>query len=99
MWSGADLIVCIHAQPGARRTEVAGLHGAALKLRVQARPVAGAANAALLEFIAEAFQVGKRQVELLGGATSREKRVRVIAPARAHSESVLRSWGIGQISS
>lgn len=98
-WSGADLMMSIHAHPGARKTEAAGLRGAALKLRLRARPVEGAANAALLDFLADAFQVSRQNVELLSGERSREKRVRVVGPDRAHAESVLRGWGIGQTSS
>jgi uncharacterized protein (TIGR00251 family) len=99
MWTGSDLIICIHAQPGARRTEVSGLHGASIKIRIQARPVEGAANAALLEFLADAFRVAKRQVALVSGDSSREKRVRIVGPDRGHADGVLRAWGIAQTSS
>jgi uncharacterized protein (TIGR00251 family) len=75
------------------------MHGGAIKLRLQARPVEGAANAALVEFLADAFRVPKRQVELVTGAASRDKQVRIVAPERAHADSVLRDWGIDQMSS
>jgi uncharacterized protein (TIGR00251 family) len=93
-WTGADLILSIHAQPGARKTEVAGLHGAALKVRLQARAVEGAANAALLAFLADAFGVAKRQVELISGETSREKRARIVSPDRERAATVMRAWGL-----
>jgi uncharacterized protein (TIGR00251 family) len=70
----------LHVQPGARRTQVAGIHGAALKLRLAAPPVDGKANAALRAFLADAFGVPLRQVTLLRGETSRDKAVRVEAP-------------------
>jgi uncharacterized protein (TIGR00251 family) len=92
-WAGADLVLSIHAQPGAGKSEVSGLHGGALKIRLQARAVEGAANAALIEFLADAFSVPKRSVTLLSGETSREKRVRIAAPERAHAERVLSGWG------
>ena len=38
-WEGTDLVLSLRVQPGARKTEPAGLHGGALKLRLQARPV------------------------------------------------------------
>ena len=98
-WKGADLLLSIHAQPGARRTEAAGLHGGALKIRLAARAVEGAANAALLEFLAEAFAVPKRRVELISGEASREKVARVAAPDRPRAEEVLRAWGVNQTSS
>jgi uncharacterized protein (TIGR00251 family) len=67
----------LHIQPGAKRTEVAGLHGEALKIRLAAPPVEGKANEALLRFVANSFDVPLRQVELLRGAQSRHKRVKI----------------------
>jgi uncharacterized protein (TIGR00251 family) len=63
----------IHATPGARRTEAAGSHGGALRVRLGALPVDGKANAALIAWAARAFGVPKAQVELLHGATGRQK--------------------------
>jgi uncharacterized protein len=64
-------------QPGASRTAVAGLHGDALKIRLAARPVEGAANAELVRFLAETFGVPKRDVTIEAGDASRRKRVAV----------------------
>ena len=91
-WTGADLILRVHAQPGARRTEVQGLHAGAIKIRLNARPVEGAANAALLEFLAEALQVPRSRCVLISGETSRQKRVRIEAPDRALADGVLSAW-------
>jgi uncharacterized protein (TIGR00251 family) len=63
----------LHVQPGARRTEVAGAHGDALKIRLAAPPVDGKANAALLEFIADRLGLPKSAVRLVRGQTSRRK--------------------------
>jgi hypothetical protein len=52
---GNTLILNLHVQPGAKRTEVAGPHGDALKIRLSAHPVEGAANAELIELVACAF--------------------------------------------
>jgi uncharacterized protein (TIGR00251 family) len=65
----------LHVQPGARRTEVAGLHGARLKIRLAARAVEGAANEALVAFLAKSFNVARREVTIEAGARSRAKRV------------------------
>lgn len=65
--------VQVHAQPGAKRTEVMGLHGDAVKIRVQAPPVDGRANDELIRFLAGACGVARSQVELLKGAASRSK--------------------------
>jgi len=75
------LVVCVHAQPGARRTEVAGLHGEALKIRVAAPALEDRANDALIEFIAQRLGVAKRDVALVSGAKSRKKRFAIRAPA------------------
>src|SRR5947209_7109342 len=91
-WAGADLELSVHAQPGARRTEVRGTHGEALKISLRARAVENAANEALLEFLAVAFQVPRRQCTIVSGLTSRQKRVRIDAPDRARAEQVLRAW-------
>ncbi|HRE18783.1 MAG TPA: DUF167 family protein [Rhodocyclaceae bacterium] len=66
----------LHIQPGAKTSEVVGLHGEALKLRLAAPPVDGKANAALLTFLAEQLGVAKSSLELLRGETSRQKTVK-----------------------
>ena len=75
--NGEVLTLTLHVQPGAKRTDVAGLHGEALKIRLAAPPIEGRANEALLKFIAEAFGVPLRQVELKQGGQSRHKVVAV----------------------
>lgn len=67
----------LHVQPGAKRTEFAGLHGEALKIRLAAPPVDGKANACLLAFLAKFMGVPKSAVTLLAGDTSRQKIVRI----------------------
>ena len=71
------LVLDLHVQPGAKRTEAAGRHGDRVKIRLAAPPVDGAANDELVRFVAEAFGVPKRNVEIVSGATSRQKRVRI----------------------
>ena len=74
----------LHAQPGAKRTGIAGMHGtgADQRLRLAAPAVDGKANAALRAFLAEAFGVALRNVELVRGETGRSKTVRIAAPSR-----------------
>lgn len=81
-------MLAIHAQPGARRTEVLGPHGASLKVRVAAPALEDRANRALLEFLAKRFAVPKRQVALVGGAKSREKLV-AVSGSRVDPEKAL----------
>jgi len=63
----------LHVQPGAKRTEVVGLHGEALKIKLAAPPVEGKANEALLRYLADHFAVPLRQIELKQGGQSRHK--------------------------
>lgn len=67
------VILPIRAQPGARKTALIGEHGGALKLAVTAPPEDGRANAALIELVRELLGLKRSQVELIGGATSRDK--------------------------
>jgi uncharacterized protein (TIGR00251 family) len=87
---GDVIILALHVQPGAKRSETAGLHGNALKIRLAAPPIEGRANEALLRFIAELFGVPLRDVELLRGAQSRHKMVKVIG-STAVPESLIKS--------
>ncbi len=79
--AGADVVLSLHIQPGAKKTEVAGLHGEALKIRLHAPPVDGKANDALVAYLAERLGVPKARVVLESGQTSRSKRVRVVGVA------------------
>lgn len=85
---GDSITLTLHVQPGAKRSEVAGLHGEALKIRLAAPPVEGRANEALQRFVADCFDVPLRQVELLRGAQSRHKMVRV-SGSKVAPESLL----------
>jgi hypothetical protein len=66
-------LIKVQAVPGAARTEVAGLYGDRLKVRLAAPPEKGAANRELLEFLARRLQLGKKAVRLLSGEASRAK--------------------------
>ncbi len=85
---GGVLVLTLHVQPGAKRTEIAGLHGEALKIRLAAPPIEGRANEALLRFIADRFGVPLRNVELRQGGQSRHKRIAISGSAVA-PESLL----------
>lgn len=71
------LSISVHAQPGAKRTEVAGLHGEALKIRVAAPALEDRANDALIEFVAKKLGVARRDVTIANGEKSREKRLEI----------------------
>lgn len=84
---GSELI--IHVQPGARCSELAGEHGDALKVRIQARAVEGAANAALSDFLADTLGVARRQVRLLRGDKSRRKTLWIALPPESIGRIIL----------
>lgn len=86
---GGDVILTLHIQPGAKKTEVAGPHGAALKVRLAAPPVDGKANAALLAFIAGKVGAGKAAVQLISGQASRAKKLRITGGDPAAIAAVL----------
>lgn len=71
------LVLAVHAQPGAKRTEVSGLHGDAIKIRVAAPALEDRANDALVEFLSVALGVPRRDVALVSGARSRAKRFEI----------------------
>ena len=67
----------IRLQPRAARNRIVGMHGNALKVQVHAAPVEGAANAALVELLAETFDVPRRAIRILQGTASRSKVVEI----------------------
>jgi uncharacterized protein (TIGR00251 family) len=71
-------IIHVYVQPGAKKTEVSGLHGDALKIRLASPPIEGRANQALLKYIAHVFDVPLRQVILKKGEKSRYKKLEII---------------------
>lgn len=68
-----SVTLTLHIQPGAKKTEVAGLHGEALKIRLAAPPVDGKANEALLRFVADRLDLPRSAVLLKSGQASRHK--------------------------
>jgi uncharacterized protein len=67
----------LHVQPGAKKSECAGLHGEALKIRLAAPPVDGKANEALLRFLAQRLAIPRQQISLKSGQTSRQKVIEI----------------------
>lgn len=83
--------LAVRAQPGAKKTAILGIYGeheaAQLKIAVHAPPTEGRANEALIEFLAEVFDLSKRAVELQSGQLSRSKvfLIRGVSMERAHA--------------
>ena len=85
--SPADLL--IQVQPRSPRTEVVGLHGDYIKIRLAAPPVDGAANTELVRFLAEQLGVRRSDVAIVRGATGRRKTVRVAGMTAATARRAL----------
>lgn len=68
--------ISIRAQPRASRSEVVGMHGDQLKVRIAAPPVEGAANAELIKLLAKVLGVSRSALRVVRGEGSRSKVVR-----------------------
>jgi uncharacterized protein (TIGR00251 family) len=77
------LILPVRAQPGARRNGVQGEQNGSLKVAVTAPPQDGRANEALVEALRDALELKRSQIELVGGATGRDKRFLIRGVTRA----------------
>ncbi|MBV9953179.1 MAG: DUF167 domain-containing protein [Acidimicrobiia bacterium] len=71
------VVIAVHAQPGAGRSEVLGRHGDALKVKVAVPPTQGRANEVIGALLADILGVPAKAVELTSGAKGREKRFTV----------------------
>lgn len=75
--SPTGVLIKIYVAPRASSNKVVGAHNGEIKIALTAPPVEGAANKALVEFIAKTLGVPKANVTLLSGETSRHKVLRV----------------------
>ena len=69
------VVLSLHCQPGAKASRVVGLHDERLKLQLQAPPLENRANEALVAWLADQLSLPRKQIEILSGHTSRQKRV------------------------
>lgn len=72
-----SLLLSLHIQPGAAKTRIVGLHGDRLKVAVAAPPVDGRANREIEKFLAKIIGCAARDIEVVAGQTSRQKRVEI----------------------
>ena len=87
--SAGRTTLTLHIQPGAKKTEVAGQHGDALKIRLAAPPVDGKANAALINFVADRLGLAKSAVSLKSGQTSRRKVLEITAAPKDTAQRLM----------
>ena len=87
--TGDGIRLRLRIQPRASRTEVAGLHGDSVRIRLSAPPVDGAANEELVRFLAGLLGVGRAEIEISAGHAGRRKTVRVRGVDRAAAAAAL----------
>jgi uncharacterized protein (TIGR00251 family) len=76
------IIFTVRVVPRTAKSEIAGTLEGALKVRINAPPIDGAANAELVKFLAKTLGVAKREVEIIKGQTSKTKQVKISNAAR-----------------
>jgi uncharacterized protein len=86
----------VRLQPRASRNEIVGLAGGALRVRLHAPPVDGAANDALVAFLADRLAVPRRRVRIVSGASSRMKTIEVEGVRAAHIERLADEYAEGR---
>lgn len=88
--------LAVRAQPGAKKTAIVGVYGegntAQLKIAVQAPPVEGRANEALIAFLADVFSIPKSGVTLLSGELARSKVFQLRGVSLPKAELLLTRW-------
>jgi uncharacterized protein (TIGR00251 family) len=78
----------VRVVPRASRSEVVGLHDGALRVRVAAPPVEGAANQELVKFLSKRLKIPRASLTLISGANSKNKIIRVANPTSATREEL-----------
>ena len=74
---GRGVIFAVRIVPRASRTEIAGEHEGAFRIRIAAPPVEGAANRELIRLLAKKFKFPQGSVEIITGTTSKNKVIRI----------------------
>jgi len=87
--SAKGIVFAVKVQPRAPRNAITGAVGEALKLAVTAPPVDGRANQAVIEFLAELFEIPRASVTIASGETSRNKVVRIMGLSKHAVEAKL----------
>lgn len=88
--NAAPATISVRVQPRASKNEVRPQADGSFKVRLTAPPVDGAANEALIRFLADALGVAKSAVEIVSGQTSRDKVVRVTGVSEGDARRLLK---------
>ena len=94
--AAGGVTLAVRAQPGAKKTAIVGVYGesaaAQLKIAVQAPPIEGRANLALIAFLADTFGLAKKDVELVSGELSRSKVFLLRGVMLPQAEALFADW-------
>jgi uncharacterized protein (TIGR00251 family) len=82
------ITLTVRVVPRASRSEIAGYHDGALRVRVAAPPVEGAANRELIKFLSKSFRVPQNAVTIISGSNSRNKIIRITNPSAVMLEEL-----------
>ena len=91
--NGASVTLAVYVQPRASRSEVVGEHGDAVKIRLAAPPVDGAANEELVRFMAKLLGVSPSSVTIRSGQSGRTKLLEISGVTRQHVAAVIAASG------
>ncbi len=83
------IILSVRVVPRASKNAIQGLMGGALKVRIQAPPVEGKANACLVKFLSKQWKIPRSSIEILSGETGRNKRLRILNPSNELRKELL----------
>lgn len=86
----SSITFSVRVIPRASRSEIVGEHDGSLKTRLAAPPVDGAANAELIKLFARKFNVSKSDIEIIGGETSKNKRIKIANLSESKFRAVTR---------
>jgi uncharacterized protein (TIGR00251 family) len=75
--TGEGLELRLHVQPRARRSEIAGVHAGALKVKITAPPVDDAANRAIIQYFSTLLGIPRSSIQIMSGLKSRDKRIQI----------------------
>jgi uncharacterized protein len=85
-----DLTIDVRVVPRASRSEIVGMHDGALKVRISAPPVDGAANAELIKLFSKKFGVSKSDITIVSGETSKNKRIKIANLSQSKFEEYIK---------
>ena len=89
--SGDGLTFSVYVQPRASKLAIVGLHDDALKIKLTAPPVGGAANQQCIQVLSKTLGVPKSDISIVGGITHRKKQIRIAFPDKSSAQSGITS--------